>query len=60
MELLKAAQAIQNAPATGTNQPADTKEISGDKEKPRARPSKLEFKRVNEMCVPCEGQVQLS
>jgi len=59
VDLLKAAQAIQSAPAAaGAIQPASTGEKSGDKKAPRARASKVEFKRVNEVYVPCEVQAQ--
>ena len=57
VDLLKAAQAIQTAPAVaGANQPASIDEDSGDKKTSRARASKPEFKRVNEMYVLCEAQ----
>lgn len=57
-DLLKAAQAVQTAPAsTGANQSANNEEMFDDKEKPRARASKLDFRTVNEMCVPCKVQV---
>lgn len=51
VDLLKAAQAIQTAPAAvGSNQPAgSTTQTSGENENARARASKLEFKTVNEM-----------
>jgi len=59
VDLLKAAQSIQTAPAaTGANQPAGTGETSEDKKISRARSSKVEFKTVNEMYVSCEVQVQ--
>lgn len=59
VDLLKAAQAIQTAPAAaGANQPISTGETSEDKANSRARASKVEFKTVNEMYVLCEAQVQ--
>jgi len=59
VDLLKAAQAIQSAPAAaGAIQPASTGEKSGDKKASRARASKVEFKTVNEVYVPCEVQTQ--
>lgn len=59
VDLLKAAQSIQVAPATAeANQPANTGEKSGDKKASRARASKLEFKTVNEVYVPYEVQAQ--
>jgi len=61
VDLLKAAQAIQSAPAAaGVIQPASTGEAPEDKKTSRAKASKLEFKTVNEMYVPCEVQVQKS
>ena len=48
VDLLKAAQSIQSAPAVaGAVQPASTGEISEDKKTSRARASKVEFKTVN-------------
>jgi len=59
VDLLKAAQAIQTAPAaTEASPPASTGETPEDKKTLRAKASKLEFKTVNEMYVPCEMQVQ--
>ncbi len=61
VDLFKAAQAIQTAPAaTEANPPASTGETPEDKKTSRAKASKLEFKKVNEMYVPCEVQVQRS
>jgi hypothetical protein len=59
VDLLKAAQAIQTAPAAaGADQPASTRETPEDPKTSRAKASKLEFKTVNEMYVPYEVQVQ--
>lgn len=50
LELLKNIQANQTAPAPiGANQPANIEDISADKKIPRARASKVEFKKVNEV-----------
>lgn len=55
VDLLKAAQAIQTAPAaTGADQLASTAETLQEKKILRARDSKLEFKTVSEMYVPCK------
>ncbi len=59
VDLLKAAQAIQIAPAaTGAGQLASDGEKFGDRKSPRTRASKPKFKTVNEMYVHCEAQVQ--
>ena len=59
VDLLKAAQAIQSAPAAaGAIQPARSGEKSGDKKASRPRASKVEFKTVNEVYVPCDVQAQ--
>jgi hypothetical protein len=51
VDLLKAAQAIQAKPA---NQPEKTREPSGDESVSRERGSKLEYKTIQEMYVPCK------
>ena len=59
VDLLKATQATQTAPAAvGAIHPANTGEKSGDKKASRARASKVEFKTVNEVYVPCKMQTQ--
>ena len=61
VDLLKAAQAIQTAPAAvEADQPANNGETPEDKETSRAKASKLEFKAVNEMYIPSKVQVQKS
>ena len=61
VDLLKAAQAIQTAPAAaGADQPANNGETSEDKEISRAKASKLEFKTVNKIYIPSKVQVQKS
>ena len=61
VDLLKAAQAIQTAPAAaGAYQPANNGETPEDKETSRAKASKLEFKTVNEMYIPSKVQGQKS
>ncbi len=59
VDLLKAAQAIQSAPAAAAAiQPASTGEKYEDKKASRSRASKVEFKTVNEVYVTCEMQNQ--
>lgn len=60
VDLLKAAQSIQSAPAVaGPIQPATTGEIFGDKKTPRARASKVDFKTVNEVLIPIDNREEL-
>lgn len=58
VDLLKAAQSIQTVPApVDVIQTTNTEETSEDKKTSRARDSKVEYKTVNDVYVPCEVQV---